>query len=327
MAKLFESVRYLKGVGKARAELFASMGITTLYDLISYFPRTYEDRSRIVPISELQVDEPACFRAFVTSNPRTHHIRKGLDLTKLTVADDTARLNLTFFNQTYVAENLEYSREYYFYGTLNGDYMGYQVTNPIFEPVEKPGVLTRRIMPIYPLTAGMCSRPWRPAWRSCRSCCPENSGPGTGSATRSQPTAISTCRNPSRPWTGPGTGWCLRNSLSSPWALPCCAAAGPKKSGSKAHCARELEISEEELVKDEENPKLKKIIIDDLNNLAIEANFNGLEKVKFVLLTFEGFTINNECMTPTMKIVRKKVEIRYKNRIEKLFSIMKAKSH
>ena len=155
MAKLFESVRYLKGVGKARAELFASMGITTLYDLISWFPRTYEDRSRIVPISELQVDEPACFRAFVTSNPRTHHIRKGLDLTKLTVADDTARLNLTFFNQTYVAENLEYSREYYFYGTLNGDYMGYQVTNPIFEPVEKPGVLTRRIMPIYPLTAGM----------------------------------------------------------------------------------------------------------------------------------------------------------------------------
>ena len=155
MARLFDSVRYLKGVGEARAKTFASLGIHTLYDLISYFPRAYEDRSRILPIAELQADEPACFRAFVTSQPRTHHIRKGLDLTKLTVADDTARLNLTFFNQTYVAENLEYSREYYFYGTLNGDYMGYQVTNPIFEPVEKPGVLTRRIMPIYPLTAGM----------------------------------------------------------------------------------------------------------------------------------------------------------------------------
>ncbi len=95
----------------------------------------------------------------------------------------------------------------------------------------------------------------------------------------------------------------------------------------KSHCARELEISEEELVKDEENPKLKKLIMGDLNKLAEEANFNGLEKVKFVLLTFEGFTINNECMTPTMKIVRKKVEIRYKNRLEKLFSIMKAKSY
>ena len=155
MARLFDSVRYLKGVGEARARTFASLGIETLYDLISYFPRTYEDRSKIVPIAELQVDEPACFRAFVTSQPRTHHIRKGLDLTKLTVADETARLNLTFFNQSYVAGNLEYSREYYFYGSLNGDYMGYQITNPIFEPVEQPGVLTRRIMPIYPLTAGL----------------------------------------------------------------------------------------------------------------------------------------------------------------------------
>ena len=94
----------------------------------------------------------------------------------------------------------------------------------------------------------------------------------------------------------------------------------------KHHCAKELEISEEDLVKDEENPKLKNLIISDLNKLAIEANFNGLEKVKFVLLTFEGFTIANECMTPTMKIVRKKVEIKFKNRLEKLYNIMKSKS-
>ena len=155
MARLFESVRYLKGVGDARAKTFANLGITTLYDLISYFPRAYEDRSRILPISELQVDEPACFRAFVTSQPRTSHIRKGLDLTKLTVADETARLNLSFFNQTYVADNLHYGEEYYFYGSLNGDYMGYQITNPVFEPAQAPGVVTRRIMPIYPLTAGL----------------------------------------------------------------------------------------------------------------------------------------------------------------------------
>ena len=94
----------------------------------------------------------------------------------------------------------------------------------------------------------------------------------------------------------------------------------------KQHCARELDITEEELVKDEENQKLKKLILNDLDRLAIDANFNGLEKVKFILLTFEGFTIQNECMTPTMKIVRKKVEIRFKNRIEKLFSLMRTMS-
>jgi long-chain acyl-CoA synthetase len=95
----------------------------------------------------------------------------------------------------------------------------------------------------------------------------------------------------------------------------------------KFHCARELEITEEELVKDEENQKLKNLIIKDLDRLATEASLNGLEKVKYVLLTFEGFTIDNECMTPTMKIVRKKVELRYKNRIEKLYNIMRSRAN
>jgi long-chain acyl-CoA synthetase len=95
----------------------------------------------------------------------------------------------------------------------------------------------------------------------------------------------------------------------------------------KFHCSRELEISEDELVKDEENPKLKNLILKDLDRLANEASLNGLEKVKYVLLTFEGFTIDNECMTPTMKIVRKKVELRYKNRIEKLYNIMRSRAN
>ena len=84
-------------------------------------------------------------------------------------------------------------------------------------------------------------------------------------------------------------------------------------------CAEALNISVEELVKNEENDDLKKLIINDLLKLAIEANFNGLEKVKYVLITFEGFTVENSCMTPTMKIVRKKVELRFKERIDELY--------
>ena len=80
-----------------------------------------------------------------------------------------------------------------------------------------------------------------------------------------------------------------------------------------------MDISIEELVKNEENPELKKLLINDLLKLAIEANFNGLEKVKYALITFEGFTVENSCMTPTMKIVRKKVELKFKERIDKLY--------
>ena len=155
MADLFDPISKLSGIGKAREKLFAALGIETVYDLLSHFPRAYEDRTRLVPICDLEVDTPACFRATVSSSPRTSHIRQGLDITKVTVADETAKLQLTFFNQKYATENLHYGEEYYFYGSVVGAYIGYSMTNPVFEATGSPGVLTRRIMPIYPLTAGL----------------------------------------------------------------------------------------------------------------------------------------------------------------------------
>ena len=93
----------------------------------------------------------------------------------------------------------------------------------------------------------------------------------------------------------------------------------------KKRCADALGISVEELVKDEENKELQNLFIDDLLKLANEAKFNGLEKVKYVLITFEGFTVSNTCMTPTMNIVRKKVELRFKNRIDKIYESISIK--
>ena len=87
----------------------------------------------------------------------------------------------------------------------------------------------------------------------------------------------------------------------------------------KKECAKALDISIEDLVKDEENPKLIELFVKDFERLALEASFNGLEKAKYVLVFFEGFTIDNNCLTPTMKIVRKKVELTLKERIDKLY--------
>ena len=155
MARLTDPVSMLKGVGPARAKQLAALNIFTLGDLICHFPRGYEDRTRLVPIAQLQVDEPACFRAMVMNTPRTARIRKGLDLTRVQVADHSGRLNLTFFNSRFAAENLQYGREYIFYGTLTGDYSGYGMTNPVFEDPDSSPVSTRRVLPIYPLTAGL----------------------------------------------------------------------------------------------------------------------------------------------------------------------------
>ena len=155
MAKLTDPVTILKGVGPTKAKQFAALNIFTLQDLICHFPRGYEDRTKLVTIAQLEMGVPACFRAMVMNTPRTNHIRKGLDITRVQVGDHSGRLNLTFFNQKYAMEHLQYGKEYIFYGTLSGDYGGYGMTSPAFEPLDAPPVTTRRILPIYPLTAGL----------------------------------------------------------------------------------------------------------------------------------------------------------------------------
>ncbi len=154
-----DSIRTLPRIGPKRAELFARLGIETLGDLLHFYPRAYEDRTQLLPIASLEVDQPACFIASVVTTPQTHRIPKpgqrALEVTKLTVADHTGRLHLTFFNAAYSAGKLERGETYCFYGTLTGDYLGYAMTNPLFEPLDATGSITRCIMPIYPLTAGL----------------------------------------------------------------------------------------------------------------------------------------------------------------------------
>ncbi len=155
MAKLSDPITILKGIGPTKAKQFENLNIRTLQHLISHFPRGYEDRTKLTTIDKLEVDTPACFKAMVMNHPRTSHIRKGLDLTRVQVADHTGRLNVTFFNNKYAAEQLQYGREYIFYGAVSGDFIGYSMTNPIFEALDSQPVTTRRILPIYPLTAGL----------------------------------------------------------------------------------------------------------------------------------------------------------------------------
>ena len=69
VAKLTDPITILKGVGPTKAKQFAQLNIFTLEDLICHFPRGYEDRTKIVPIEDLQVDVPACFRAMVMNTP------------------------------------------------------------------------------------------------------------------------------------------------------------------------------------------------------------------------------------------------------------------
>ena len=151
---LYANIKYLKGVGEKRAALLAKLGIRTLYDLLTFFPRTYEDWSNIFSIKDAPMNETVCIKAFAGMRCREHRIRKGMTLYKTEISDGESVIDVTFFNNKYAAEKIEQGKEYLFFGKITGK--GYYRTMNSPEFVEAEG--SDRMRPIYPQTAGLNSR-------------------------------------------------------------------------------------------------------------------------------------------------------------------------
>jgi len=153
------NIRYLKGIGEAKAKYFEKLDITTIGDLISHFPRGYEDRSAITEIESLRPNLPCCIRATVCAAVTTQRGRSGITFCRTRAADDTGKIDLTFFNATYIRDSLIRGETYVFYGKPQISGRKFEMINPVFELAEKSGAsetsATGRIMPVYPLTAGL----------------------------------------------------------------------------------------------------------------------------------------------------------------------------
>ena len=143
----------LPGVGTARAAQLEKLGLRAVGDLLTYYPRSYEDRRQVYAVSAAPAGQRVCVRAMVAERPRLSRIRKGLELVKARAVDGSAALFLTFFNQCYVEKALKMGEEYVFYGVLEVQNGRRSMVNPVFEPAGRQDV-TGRIMPVYPLTAG-----------------------------------------------------------------------------------------------------------------------------------------------------------------------------
>ncbi len=152
--ELNASIKYLKGVGEKRAAMLAKLGIFTLWDLLTFYPRTYEDWSKITTIKDAPNNETVCIRAIVGTPCREARIRKGMTLYKTEITDGEMLLDVTFFNNPYSAKKLEVGKEYLFFGKITGKGYFRSMNSPEFVETEGTG----GIRPIYPQTAGMNSR-------------------------------------------------------------------------------------------------------------------------------------------------------------------------
>ncbi|MCI5795626.1 MAG: ATP-dependent DNA helicase RecG [Ruminococcus sp.] len=148
-------IKYLKGVGPARAEAFSKLGVDTVGALLRFYPRAYEDWSNIMPIREAPVGTECCIRGVVSYAPTKVRIPGGKLLSKTSITDGKGILNLVFFNNKYIGNMLKEGEEYLFFGKITVDKHGIkEMVSPLFSKEEGDG----RIRPIYPQTAGLSSK-------------------------------------------------------------------------------------------------------------------------------------------------------------------------
>lgn len=155
MLDLKQSVKYIKGVGPNKEILLNKLGINTLEDLITYYPRDYEDRSKPVTIADAVESEEVLIRATVVSKMNTIPTRrKNMTMYRLIVRDDTDSAVLTWYNQRYLKDMLKLGQTYNFYGKIERKNGTAQMSSPVFEQ-EGKNKYTGKIVPIYPSTYGL----------------------------------------------------------------------------------------------------------------------------------------------------------------------------
>lgn len=154
MIDLKQSVQFIKGVGPSRVKLLNILGVYTIEDLISYYPRTYEDRTKITKIAELQDGQSAMIEAVTTSGASTARLRRNMTITKVIVEDDTGRALISWFNQDYVKTRIHAKEKYRFFGRVSKKSGITEFNSPVFD-AENEHKNTGKIVPVYPTTKGL----------------------------------------------------------------------------------------------------------------------------------------------------------------------------
>jgi ATP-dependent DNA helicase RecG len=148
--KLDTPAQYIKGVGPKVAKLLKKLGITVVEDLIYYFPRDYEDRSKIKPISELTTSAHEIIRGEIV-NINNQTTRNRFSILKIEIADRSGSIQAVWFNQPFLARLFRQGMKLILSGKIEiSDYEG--VMQFIVKDFEIFTGINPKIVPFYPLT-------------------------------------------------------------------------------------------------------------------------------------------------------------------------------
>ena len=154
MINLNSDIKYIKGVGEKRAELFNKLGIYDVGQLIHFYPRKYEDWSDLKPVSECADGDTVCVKAMLMTVVKEHMIRKGMTVFKCDFSDGETTIHVTLFNNKYLAKSLRQYNDYILYGKIEKNLTSAKMSSPNIEEAEKCAA----IRPIYHATEKLNSK-------------------------------------------------------------------------------------------------------------------------------------------------------------------------
>ncbi len=150
-------VTVLQGVGPRQAERLSRLGIHTIRDMLYCFPRRHDDYSQLKTINRLEYGEEVTIIAQVW-DAGARKTRGGGSLFKATLSDGTGFIEVTWFNQPYLANRIKRGQQIVVSGQV-GEYMGRLCfTSPEWEHLDDKLLHTARLVPVYPLTKGISAR-------------------------------------------------------------------------------------------------------------------------------------------------------------------------
>lgn len=149
-----ESLLTIKGVGLGRVKQLNKLGITDVSSLLTYFPRTYEDRSVSYLIGALKQGAVGATEGTVL-NVQEKKPRRGLSILEIFIGDATGRLKIVLFNQGYKKNFYKVGQRLHVYGKVEFAYGSLQMNTPHIEMLREGQVAEAGIVPVYPLVDGV----------------------------------------------------------------------------------------------------------------------------------------------------------------------------
>ncbi len=157
-----DPLSFIHGLSAQQRRALKMLEAQTVGDLLSIFPRRYDDYTRLVPLSRVPLGTPVTVRASLKEIVEVPTFRRRIHIIRATVSDASGSITVTWFNQPWLLKQLKPGDEIFLSGSVtNRPRFGRGFTSPLWEPATADTLAAGVIAPVYPLVGSLAQKTLR----------------------------------------------------------------------------------------------------------------------------------------------------------------------